>query len=379
MSSSSSKAPFHLVDHHLPMTPVRHPRFGPPELSSVPAGMLAYSTSIITCIGMIVYSIRRFSRPASSLIERTHIEWAAVAISGEQKPDDSPKEPATVAIPIQAYITLASLVAIYVSNQWCRQFFNYIVNFSSTDAYLHINAALDISREQYAALSGAGFIVFYALMSLVAGSLADRSDRKAVAVGSAFVWSIATACQALCTSFSGVAVLRAIQGISQAFCTPAAYTLIADSFPKASLATMNGIYGSAIYMGGALASLGILLNNEFGWRNTAVLIGAFGSVVAAAGIFLIQTPSKDVETKPTAPSSPPEDVTTVVTNVFRNVWSDAGDVVSRRDTQLILLAATVRFCAGHSLWFVLAVGCIGGKLHDFTTSVIDVEERKVCG
>lgn len=41
--------------------------------------------------------------------------------------------------------------------------------------------ALDISREQYAVLSGAGFTVFYALMSLVAGSLADRGNRKKVA------------------------------------------------------------------------------------------------------------------------------------------------------------------------------------------------------
>ena len=38
--------------------------------------------------------------------------------------------------------------------------------------------------------------------------------------------------------------------VRQAFCAPAAYTLIADIFPKNKVASMNGIYGSAVYLGG---------------------------------------------------------------------------------------------------------------------------------
>lgn len=44
--------------------------------------------------------------------------------------------------------------------------------------------------------------------------------------------------------------------------TPAAYTMISDLFPASVRGTANSIYSSGVYLGGALASLSLLLNGE---------------------------------------------------------------------------------------------------------------------
>jgi hypothetical protein len=44
---------------------------------------------------------------------------------------------------------------------------------------------------------------------------------------------------------------------------------------QARVSTANSIYSSAVYVGGALASLTILLDNQIGWRDSSILIGFF--------------------------------------------------------------------------------------------------------
>ena len=84
--------------------------------------------------------------------------------------------------------------------------------------------------------------------------------------------------------------LRAIIGASQAFFNPAAYTLLAEIFPKKVIGSINGIFSSGVYLGGGLASLSIILDNMIGWRNTLFAIGGVGVVVAVLCLFLVTEP-----------------------------------------------------------------------------------------
>ena len=263
--------------------------------------------------------------------------------------------------PVSAYVTLGSVFFIYLSNQWSRQLINYVCNFSSADGFRHLNAAIAMSREQYALLSGAGFTICYALTAVVAGNLTDRLDRKKLLVGSALVWSAATAAQSLTVSFSHIVILRSIQGVSQAFCTPAAYTLIADVFPKDRVAFANAVFACAMYLGGALASLGILLNDAYGWRNTTVIIGVFGIMTALSAIKLVTVPerlqkriAREKKTagevvNTAAVQKKQESLGQVIWQVFTNVWNDAGTVLGSPGSRLLALAACFRFCAGFSI------------------------------
>eukprot|EP00667_Euglena_gracilis_P010177 EG_transcript_10353 len=262
--------------------------------------------------------------------------------------------------PSALYVTLATLWLLYLSGQWSRQLITYLCDFTSGDAYRHMNAALHMSQREYALLAGVGFTAYFAAVSLVAGSLATKMDRKAVTVASAVAWGTATACQAACPSVACMVVVRAVQGVAQAFCTPAAYTLISDLVPKGSVAFTNGVYGSAVYFGGALASLAVLLDNWYGWRHTSLLVGAFCLVAAAGGATLIRTPASpgvppltegdhpsDAATTPALET--PASTAAVVATALADVGRDARTVLGLPTARLILLATGFQFCAGFSI------------------------------
>lgn len=63
--------------------------------------------------------------------------------------------------------------------------------------------------------------------------------------------------------------------------TPAAYTMISDLFPVSIRGTANSIYSSGVYLGGALASLSLLLNGK--WNHHRGVLPIF--VSAACRIF----------------------------------------------------------------------------------------------
>jgi hypothetical protein len=79
---------------------------------------------------------------------------------------------------------------------------------------------------------------------------------------------------------------------AQAFTNPAAYGLIASTFPETRVSTANSIYSSAVYVGGALASLTILLDNQIGWRESSIAIGALGLLLAGASALFLKDPEQ---------------------------------------------------------------------------------------
>ena len=131
------------------------------------------------------------------------------------------------------YITLALLLLIFSSNQWCRQAIYYLCNFGNNgNSFLHMNIDLNFNSEMYAFLASFAFTAIFSVFSLLAGNFADKYNRKNIIVISCFVWSIVTLLQSQTTSFYQLVPLRIILGMSQAFFNPAAYTLLSDIFPK---------------------------------------------------------------------------------------------------------------------------------------------------
>ena len=61
---------------------------------------------------------------------------------------------------------LGALVATYASNQWCRALLFSTVDFGSTDAFRFANAALDLTKGEYALLGTVAFNALFAACSL---------------------------------------------------------------------------------------------------------------------------------------------------------------------------------------------------------------------
>jgi hypothetical protein len=64
------------------------------------------------------------------------------------------------------------------------------------------------------------------------------------------------------------------------------------------LALANSLYGSGVYLGGALASLSILLDTNYGWCNTLLIIAAYGAFSAILTSILLPNVAATTTTPP---------------------------------------------------------------------------------
>ncbi|MDQ4087313.1 MAG: MFS transporter [Pseudomonadota bacterium] len=144
-----------------------------------------------------------------------------------------------------AWYALFVLVLVYIVNFIDRQILSILVG--------DIKRDLNVSDAQIGFLYGTAFAVFYALFGIPLGRLADSWYRgRLMAMGLA-LWSSMTALSGFANSFGVLAAARIGVGIGEASASPAAYSMISDSFPKERRATALSIYSSGLYIGGALS------------------------------------------------------------------------------------------------------------------------------
>jgi len=159
-----------------------------------------------------------------------------------------------------------------------------------------IKAELSISDTQVGLLQGLAFALFYTLLGLPMGRIVDRYNRRTlIAVGVA-LWSLMTALCGVARSFGSLFIARMGVGVGEATLSPAALSIICDSFPRERLATAVSVYsmgifigaGSAFMVGGAvvaavsnLESITLpLLGTLSPWRLTFFIVGVPGLLLA---------------------------------------------------------------------------------------------------
>lgn len=118
-----------------------------------------------------------------------------------------------------------------------------------------IQADLQISDTQFSLLTGLAFSLFYATMGLPIARWADRGSRPFIISAGIIVWSFATAVCGLTRSFWQLFLARMGVGVGEAALSPAAYSIISDSFPKSQLGLAMGVYSIGVFLGSGLAFL----------------------------------------------------------------------------------------------------------------------------
>jgi MFS family permease len=118
-----------------------------------------------------------------------------------------------------------------------------------------IRRDLGINDTAMSLLMGLAFALFYTAFGIPLGRLADaRSRRTLIAVGMV-TWSLMTAACGLARTFWHLLLARIGVGIGEAALSPAAFSLIADTFPEGRRATAISVYSMGIYVGAGLASV----------------------------------------------------------------------------------------------------------------------------
>lgn len=167
-----------------------------------------------------------------------------------------------------------------------------------------IRADLGISDSQFSLLHGLAFALFYTFLGIPIGRFADAANRRnLIAVGVAF-WSLATCYCGLAKNFWQLFLARIGVGVGEAALSPAAYSMLADLFPRHRLGRAIGVYSSGVFIGIGLSFIigsvlvsaleargGLtlpLVGHLKAWQATFVIVGLPGVLLAAAVMTLTE-------------------------------------------------------------------------------------------
>lgn len=145
----------------------------------------------------------------------------------------------------RAWATVLILMAAYAVAFVDRQILTLLVE--------PVRRDLNITDTQFSLLSGLAFTLFYTVMGIPFAWVADRSSRRRLIVISIAFWSAMTAACGMANSFLTLFLARIGVGVGEAGLSPAAYSMIADSFPPARRARPLGVYAIGSIMGVGLA------------------------------------------------------------------------------------------------------------------------------
>jgi len=180
-----------------------------------------------------------------------------------------------------------------------------------------IKRDLALTDIQIGLLSGVAFAIFYTTLGIPIGRLADRFNRRHIISLGIFFWSLMTMACGLSQSFWRLFAARIGVGVGEAALSPAAFSLIADSFPAQHLGRALSVYSVGVYFGSGLAfiiggAVIALLTDAADislpllgvirpWQLTFIFVGLPGLLVAA-WIYTIREPGRHGRTPIALPS-----------------------------------------------------------------------------
>jgi len=156
-----------------------------------------------------------------------------------------------------------------------------------------IKLELGISDTRIGLLQGLAFGIFYTLLGIPMGRIADRGSRRNLVVAGIFCWSLMTASCAGARSFWTLFAARMGVGVGEATLSPSAFSLLSDYFPKERLGTALSIFSMGIFFGSGLALIvgGLVIGTVGSWRLTFLIVGLPG-LLAGLLVFTIKEPQR---------------------------------------------------------------------------------------
>src|SRR6202161_3902739 len=146
-----------------------------------------------------------------------------------------------------AWYSVAVLMLMYIFSFIDRTTISLIVEPMKRD--------LQISDTQIGMLQGLAFALLYTFLGLPIARLSDRHSRRAIIAGGVFIWSIMATLCGLARTAAQLFVARIGVGVGEAALSPAAYSIITDSFPRSKLGSAFGVYNIGITIGAGVAFL----------------------------------------------------------------------------------------------------------------------------
>jgi MFS family permease len=181
------------------------------------------------------------------------------------------------------FLTLLNLLN-FVDRQLIASFANFII------------PELELTNAQFGFLTSLAFIVFYSVMGLFMGTLADNLNRPKLIAFGVVLWSVFTALTGAAKGFASMALPRLFIGVGESILTPTSMSLLSDTYPSKRLGFAAGFYymGIPLGVGASLLIVGYL-GDSLGWRNCFYLLGAIGLILGLCTLFFKERPRVHIQ------------------------------------------------------------------------------------
>jgi predicted MFS family arabinose efflux permease len=185
----------------------------------------------------------------------------------------------------RAWIALAILCFVYVLNFLDRQLLSILAK--------PIQDELGVTDGQLGLIGGLYFALFYCILAIPVGWLADRTNRVKVLAFACGLWSAATAACGMASNYPQLVLARMAVGVGEAGGVPPSYAIISDYFPPGMRGTALSLFNLGPPIGQALGvAFGASIAAAYSWRLAFVWIGAVGVVTAVVVWFGVREPRK---------------------------------------------------------------------------------------
>ncbi len=285
---------------------------------------------------------------------------------------------------LRAWTVLSLLCFVYVLNFLDRQLLSILAK--------PIQDTLHISDSQLGRVGGLYFALFYCLISIPVGWLADRTNRVRVLSISCALWSAATMACGMSANYPQLLASRMAVGVGEAGGVPPSYAIISDYFPPGARGTALGLFNLGPPIGQALGvAIGASIAVAFGWRYAFITLGAVGVVTALLVATAIREPRRgglDAAhlSQPSLPGAQGSGFRSTIAMFFSSpalllaaLGSGATQIITYgagNFSTLILMREKGMTLSQVALWYALVVGvCMSAGIF-VSGRVIDVFTRK---
>jgi predicted MFS family arabinose efflux permease len=197
----------------------------------------------------------------------------------------------------RAWPVLAILCFVYVINFLDRQLLSILAKPIQDD--------LGVTDGQLGLIGGLYFALFYCVLAIPVGWIADRTNRAKLLSIACAVWSAATVACGMSANYAQLAAARMAVGVGEAGGVPPSYAIISDYFPPGQRGTALGIYNFGPPIGMALGvAFGASIAASYSWRSAFVVLGAVGIVAALIVWVFVREPVRGGLDAPVAGDTP---------------------------------------------------------------------------